>query len=393
MILGIPKESRPDERRVAIVPASIPALTKRGLDVRVQSGAGTAAGYPDDAYAKEGAHLVPERRDVVSEADIVLQVNGLGTNPKEGRIDLEWIHEGQTLIALMDPLGDREPLELLAKTGARVFALELMPRITRAQSMDVLSAMATIAGYKAVLLAAAELPRMFPMLMTAAGTINPAHVLVVGAGVAGLQACATAKRLGAVVQAYDVRPAVKEQVESVGARFLELSLETKDAEGSGGYAQEQSESFVAKQRELMAHAVEHSDVVITTAAIPGKPSPLLVTTSMVEAMAEGSVIVDLAAERGGNCELTEADAEVEHRGVRILGPLNLPATIPFHASQMLSKNITTFLSHMMDDEGRLRVDLDDAITRETLVIEGGAIVHERLGGAGRERADGGKSGS
>lgn len=386
MIIGVPRETRTDERRVALVPASVPTLKKRSLEVRVEAGAGRAAGYDDDAYREAGATVVGSRRQVVAESDVVLQVNGMGLDPNQGRTDLEWLHEGQTVIGMMDPLGDREPLGLLAKSKVRVFALELMPRITRAQSMDVLSSMATVAGYKAVLIAAAELPKMFPMMMTAAGTVSPARVFVVGAGVAGLQACATAKRLGAVVQAYDVRPAVKQQVQSVGARFVEMDLETGAAEGKGGYATGQSEDFVKKQRELMAEVVSQSDVVITTAAIPGKPAPLLVTGAMVEAMSPGSVIVDLAAERGGNCELTHAGQDMIHQGVRIFGPVNLPATIPFHASQMFAKNISTFLLHLVDKEGNLVVDPQDEITRETLVVEGGAIVHQRL------REDTGKGG-
>jgi len=263
--------------------------------------------------------------------------------------------------------------------------MELMPRITRAQSMDALSSMATIAGYKGVLLAATTLPRMFPMLMTAAGTISPARVFIMGAGVAGLQAISTARRLGAKVEAYDVRPAVKEQVQSLGARFVELPLDAADAEDKGGYAKAQDESFYKRQREMMMKVVAASDVVITTALIPGKRAPILVTTEMVEAMAPGSVVVDLAAERGGNCELTKPDEIVVHHGVTILGPSNPPALVPYHASQMYSKNITTFLAHLLGKNGAtqpsLPIDTEDEITKETLLTRGGAVVHERVGAA------------
>ena len=281
------------------------------------------------------------------------------------------------MIGFAEPLTAHAATEAVSARGASLFAMELMPRITRAQSMDALSSMASIAGYKAVLLAAHELPRMFPMMMTAAGTLAPARVFVIGAGVAGLQAIASAKRLGARVEAYDVRPAVREQVESLGARFVELPLETAAREDKGGYAKAQDESFYRRQRELMAKTVAASDVVITTAAIPGKKSPVLVTADAVAGMSPGSVIVDLAAERGGNCELTKADETVHVHGVTILGPTNLPSTVPYHASQMYAKNITTFLQHLVKD-GAVRFDLDDEITRETLVTHQGAIVHARL---------------
>jgi NAD(P) transhydrogenase subunit alpha len=374
--VGIPRETYPGERRVALVPALVPALHKAGCQVLVQRGAGDEAGYTDGEYAQAGAEVVASRDEVFA-ADILLQVRAAGANPQAGHDDLQRLRPGQTVIGFCEPLGEPEALRPVAQRGCQLFAMELMPRITRAQSMDALSSMATVAGYKAVLQAAAALPKMFPMMMTAAGTITAARVFVVGAGVAGLQAIATARRLGAVVTAYDVRPAVKEQVESLGARFLELKLETQAAEDRGGYARAQDEDFYRRQREMMLAAVRDADVVITTAAIPGKKAPLLVTRQMVEAMRGGSVIVDLAAERGGNCELTQPGETVVHGRVQILGPTNLPSTAPYHASQMYGRNISAFLLHLVHD-GQLRIDLDDEITRETLVCRQGEIVHPRL---------------
>jgi NAD(P) transhydrogenase subunit alpha len=374
--VGIPRETYPGERRVALVPALVPALHKAGCQVLVQRGAGDEAGYTDGEYAQAGAEVVASRDEVFA-ADILLQVRAAGANPQAGHDDLQRLRPGQTVIGFCEPLGEPEALRAVAQRGCQLFAMELMPRITRAQSMDALSSMATVAGYKAVLQAAAALPKMFPMMMTAAGTITAARVFVVGAGVAGLQAIATARRLGAVVTAYDVRPAVKEQVESLGARFLELKLETQAAEDRGGYARAQDEDFYRRQREMMLAAVRDADVVITTAAIPGKKAPLLVTRQMVEAMRGGSVIVDLAAERGGNCELTQPGETVVHGRVQILGPTNLPSTAPYHASQMYGRNISAFLLHLVHD-GQLRIDLDDEITRETLVCRQGEIVHPRL---------------
>jgi NAD(P) transhydrogenase subunit alpha len=335
-----------------------------------------ASGWPDAAWTAKGAKL-GSRAEVLRAADIVVQVRGLGANREAGRADLAAFRRGQVVIATLDPLGAADAARELAASGVTGFALELVPRITRAQSMDVLSSMATIAGYKAVLLAASHHVRMFPMLMTAAGTLTPARVLVIGAGVAGLQAIATSRKLGAVVEAYDVRPAVKEQIQSLGAKFVELPMDTQGSEGAGGYAKAQDEEFYRKQRELMARVVAQSDAVICTAAIPGKKSPVLVTADMVRAMAPGSVIVDLAAERGGNCELTRADQTVVEHGVTILGPTNLPATVPFHASQMFAKNIATFLLHLVQ-EGAVRLDLEDEITRETLLVRDGEVVHARV---------------
>jgi H+-translocating NAD(P) transhydrogenase subunit alpha len=378
MKAGVPTETYPNEHRVALVPGVLPSLTKAGVDVILESGAGERAGFADNEYIAKGARIA-SRPEVFAESDVLLQVRGFGANRDAGRGDLGLFRRGQTVIGVLDALGGAEAAGELAHTGVTAFAMELMPRITRAQSMDVLSSQANIAGYKAVLLAAEQLPRMFPMMMTAAGTIAPAKVFVLGAGVAGLQAIATAKRLGGLVEAYDVRAAVKEQVESVGAKFVELPLDTSAAEGEGGYAAEQDESFLRRQRETLTRVVAGVDVVITTAAIPGRKSPVLITREMVEGMAPGSVIVDLAAERGGNCEVTRADEVVELNGVKVLGPTNLPATVPYHASQMYAKNITTFLLHLVKD-GQLNVDTEDEITRETLVTRDGEVVHERVRG-------------
>jgi len=377
MKIGVVKESFPGECRVALVPGMLPGLAKAGLDVLLESNAGQAAGFPDAQYTSKGAVLA-SRSEVFAQADVILQVRAPGANPATGSADLAALRKEQVVIGMCEPLTSHAVTKQLASAGVTAFAMELMPRITRAQSMDSLSSMATVTGYKAVLLAAMTLPRMFPMLMTAAGTITPAKVLIVGAGVAGLQAISVARRLGAVVSAYDVRAAVKEQVLSLGAKFVELPLETAGAEGAGGYAKAQDEAFYHRQRELMAKVVADHDVVITTAAIPGKPSPVLVTADMVGGMAPGSVIVDLAAERGGNCELTKADETVVIHGVTILGPTNLASTAPYHASQMYAKNITTFLLHLVKDN-RIHIDADDEITRETLLTQGGRIVHARVG--------------
>jgi NAD(P) transhydrogenase subunit alpha len=377
MIIGAPKETYPGERRVAIVPALVPSLTQAGLEVLVETGAGAEAGYPDAAYEEKGARVVGGRAELFQNADVVLQVRALGANPEQGRADLELLHESQTIIGFLEPLTALEEVKALAERVVTAFAMELIPRITRAQSMDALSSQATVAGYKAAILAAETLPKMFPMLMTAAGTITPAHVFIVGVGVAGLQAIATARKLGAVVQAYDIRPEVKEQVQSLGAKFVELGLETEEATAEGGYAREMGEEFYKKQREMMLRVVAESDVVITTAAVPGKRAPILVTEEMVKGMRPGSVIVDLAAERGGNCELTEPGKTVVVHGVTILGPANLPATVPYHASQMYAKNISTFLLHLIHD-GKLTIDEEDPITRDTLVVREGEVVHPKV---------------
>jgi NAD(P) transhydrogenase subunit alpha len=376
MIVGVPRESFPGERRVALIPSVIPPLIKSGAEILLEAGAGSDAGYPDADYTARGARIV-SRGDVFERADLVLMVRTPGANAARGSDDTARLREGQAVIGFAEPLTAHAATQAVAARGASLFAMELMPRITRAQSMDALSSMASIAGYKAVLLAANELPRMFPMMMTAAGTIAPARVFVIGTGVAGLQAIASAKRMGARVEAYDVRPAVREQVESLGARFVELPLETAASEDKGGYATAQDESFYRRQREMMAKSVAASDVVITTAAVPGKKSPVLVTADAVAGMSPGSVIVDLAAERGGNCELTKADETVHIHGVTILGPTNLPATVPYHASQMYAKNITTFVQHLVKD-GAVRFDLTDEIIKDTLVTHKGEIVNARI---------------
>jgi NAD(P) transhydrogenase subunit alpha len=377
MIIGVPRESFPGERRVALVPGSIPALAKGGLEVIVEAGAGAQAGYPDAEYAAKGAKIVADRAEVFAKADVLVQVLCYGSNDKTGQADVPLFHSGQALVGFLRPLGALKPLEEIAAKGVTSFAVELMPRSTRAQSMDALSSMGTICGYKAVLIAADTLPRIFPMLTTAAGTITPGRVLVIGAGVAGLQAIATARRLGAVTSAYDLRPAAKEQVQSLGGRFVELPIEAKDAEDARGYAKAQGEDFYRRQRELLGKVVAENDVVITAAVIPGKKSPLLVTADMVKGMAPGSVIVDLAAERGGNCELTKPGEKIVVNGVTIIGWFNLASSVPYHASQMYSRNITAFLLHLVKD-GKLRLDTDDEIIRETLLTRGGEVVNKRV---------------
>lgn len=375
MNISILRETFPHERRVAVVPASIPALRKTGCEVLVETGAGEAAGHLDEAYRAKEARIVD--RATALGADIILAVRTAGANAEVGQADLAALRPGQVLIGSCDPLGRPEIIQQVASTGAVLFGLELIPRITRAQSMDILSSMATVAGYRAVLLAALELPQMFPLMMTAAGTLSPARVFVIGAGVAGLQAIATARRLGALVQAYDVRPAAREQCESLGAKFVELPLETGESEGKGGYAKAMDESFYQRQRQLMAEVVAQSDAVITTAAIPGRPSPRLITAEAVAGMQPASVIVDLAAERGGNCELSRPDERVVEHGVTILGPTNLPSDVPRHASQMYSKNMTTFLLHVCKDQ-RLHLDVNDEITRDTLLTRDGHVVNARV---------------
>lgn len=377
MIVGVPKESYPGERRVALTPTVVPLLTKAGLEVVLETGAGERAGYPDAQYQSHGAKILPERGAVFAQSDIVLQVLCHGANDKTGANDLSLMRRGQVLIGFLRPLGSPDSVQQVAKTGVSAYAVELMPRITRAQSMDALSSMASIAGYKAVVVVADELPRIFPMMTTAAGTITPSRILVIGAGVAGLQAIATAKRLGAVVSAYDVRPAVKEQIQSLGGRFVELPLETANAQDAGGYAKAQDEAFYAKQRELLGNVLAESDAVITTAAVPGKKAPVLVTEAMVKRMPPGSVILDLAAERGGNCELTRAGERTVAYGVTIIGPINLASEAPYHASQMYAKNLTTFLQVLVKD-GKVRPPESDEIIRDTLLAQGGEVVNARV---------------
>lgn len=375
MKIGVVKESFPGENRVAFTPDSTAQLIKRGHEVAVEAGAGVPAGFPDSAYVEKGAKILAVRAEVFAGSGLVAQIRGLGANPDMGRADLDFLHEGQIIVGCFDPLWRPELVKALAARKVTAFALELIPRITRAQSMDVLSSQATVAGYKAVLLAAVHSPRMFPMFMTAAGTVTAAQMLVIGAGVAGLQAISTGRRLGAVVRAYDVRPAVKEQIESLGAKFVEMPLDTSQSEGKGGYAKEQSEEFLRKQREFMKRVVAECHIIICTAAIPGKKSPVIITKEMVEAMMPGSIIVDLAAERGGNCELTQADKEARCGGVLILGPTNLPGSVPFHASQMFARNVATFLAELMDKEGKPAIQMDNPVLGETLICRDGEVVH------------------
>jgi len=377
MIVGVPRESFPGERRVALVPAAIPNLTKAGLEVLVEAGAGAGAGYPDADYTAKGAKIVSDRAEVFRAADVVLQILCYGSNDKTGKTDVPLFRSGQVLIGFLRPLGSLETIQEIAAKGVISFSVELMPRTTRAQSMDVLSSMATICGYKAVVLAADTCPRIFPMLTTAAGTITPARVLVIGAGVAGLQAIATARRLGAVASAYDLRPAAKEQVHSLGGRFIELPIEAKDAEDARGYARAQDETFYKRQRELLGKVVAESDVVISAAVIPGKKPPILVTKEMVASMAPGSVIIDLAGERGGNCELTRPGEIVTEHGVTIIGWFNLASTVPYHASQMYARNVSAFLLHLVKD-GKLQLNMDDEIVRETMLTRGGEVANARV---------------
>jgi len=376
MRIGVPKESYPGEHRVALVPLAIPALSKAGFEVLLEQGAGAEAGYPDALYAEKGTKILPDRAAVFAEADLIVQVLCYGSNDVTGKADLPLMRRGQGLIGFLRPLGSLEVIEEIAQTGVTSFSVELMPRTTRAQSMDALSSMGTLCGYKAVLLAAVTLPKIFPMLTTAAGTITPARVLVIGAGVAGLQAIATARRLGAVVSAYDMRPAAKEQVKSLGGRFVELPITAQNAEDARGYGTAQDEGFYARQRELLARAVAENDIVITTAVVPGKKAPVLITSDMIANMAPGSVIVDLAAERGGNCEATRAGEIVVEHDVKIIGHINLASEVPYHASQMYARNLTAFVLHLVKD-GRLRTN-DDEIVRETLLTDQGEIVNRRV---------------
>lgn len=376
MIIGVPKEIAPGERRVALIPDSVKQLVGLGPEVVVQAGAGSAAGFEDEAYIDAGARIVEGAVEALG-TDLVLKVQLPGETADGHEVD--GLREGACLISFLKPLDQTDVTQRLVDKGVTAFAVELMPRITRAQSMDALSSQSTIAGYHAVLLAATTLPRIFPMLVTAAGTLQPARVLVVGVGVAGLQALGTAKRLGAVTYGYDTRAVVREQVESLGARFVELDLDTGDSEDAGGYAKAQSEEFYQRQRAELGKHVAAADVVITTALVPGQPAPLLIEADAIRSMRPGSVIVDLAAEKGGNCELTRANENVVDSGVTIIGHTNLPAEVPAHASQMYGKNLVTFLDHLLD-EGSLTLDFADEITAGSLVAHGGKLVNERLGG-------------
>lgn len=378
LTIGVPAETFQGERRVAMTPRATEALAKSNVEFLIQTGAGEAAGFPDSEYTQKKARIAGSRSEVFASSDIVLQVRTAGANPEKGSADLPLLRSGQLLIGFGEPLTSGPAYAELATRGVSSFAMELIPRITRAQSMDALSSMATIAGYKAVIMAADALPRMFPMLMTAAGTITPARAFVLGAGVAGLQAISTARRLGAVVHAYDVRAAVREQIESLGAKFVAVELDAAQAEDKGGYAKELGEEFYRKQRELLTGVLREQDVVITTAAVPGKKAPVLITRDMVRSMIPGSVIVDVAAERGGNCELTQPGRNVLEAGVTIMGPLNLPSSIPFHASQMYARNVATLVRHLINKDGAISIDQQDEITRETLVTHGGEVVNARV---------------
>ena len=369
MQLAVLKESSP-EHRVALTPAAVAPLVKAGWEVLVESTAGQAAGFLDADYLAKGAKIA-NTRDELFAANMLLAVK---VSPAALVTKLK---PGQIMIGMFDPLGTPDTAQKLSSSGATCFALELIPRTTRAQSMDVLSSMATVAGYRAVLLAAVQLPKMFPMLMTAAGTVTPAKVFVLGAGVAGLQAIATARRLGAVVQAYDVRPACREQVESLGGKFVELGLESAEAEDKSGYAKALGDDFTRRQQGALAKIIAECDVVVSTAAIPGQKSPVLITPEAVAAMKPGSVIVDLAAERGGNCPLTKADQTIIEHGVTILGPTNLPAEVAYDASVMFANNVAKFILNMFP-KGKTEINFGDDIVRETLVAKAGEVVHPKV---------------
>jgi NAD(P) transhydrogenase subunit alpha len=377
LIIGVPKEIYPGERRVSLVPLVVPTLTKAGFEVAVQSCAGADAGYPDNLYTDKGAKIVPTRAELFQTADIITQVLCYGANDVTGKADIPLLRRDQILVGFLRPLGALEVVQQIAATGAMAFAVELMPRTTRAQAMDALSTMASIAGYKSVLITADTLPRILPMMTTAAGTVTPARVLILGVGVAGLQAIATARRLGAVVSAYDVRPAVKEQVQSLGGRFVELPIEAANAQDARGYATAQDESFYQRQRELLGKVVAENDIVITTAVIPGKKAPVLVTADMVKGMIPGSVILDLAAERGGNCEMTKPGETSMQHGVTMIGRFNIAGTAPYHASQLYARNLTNFLLHIVKEQ-KLVLNLEDEIVRDTLLTKGGEVANARV---------------
>lgn len=377
MIIAVTRELVTGEKRVSLCPDNVQLLIKAGAELWVEQSAGTQAGFSDEEYQTAGAKIISNRDELFAGAEIVLQVQSFGSNTENAQQDLERLKPGQLVVGMMDPLAQPQAAQQVAETGATAIALEMVPRISRAQSMDVLSSMATLAGYRSVLLGAEAAPRILPMLMTAAGTLQPARVLIMGVGVAGLQACATAKRLGAVVEAYDVRPAAREQIISVGATPVELDLPTESSEGAGGYAKEQSEDFLELQRKLMTEVVARQDIIITTAAVPGAKSPILVTEDMLVAMKSGSVVVDMAAERGGNCALTQAGQTVVKHGVTILGPENLASELAYHASQMYGKNIQTLLELILQD-GNISLDFDDEIIAGTVVAHDGDVPHPHM---------------
>ena len=377
--VAIPSETQPGESRVAMIPHGVAELKKAGFEILVQAGAGSQCGIADSEFSDKGATIIQDRKELFDKADVIVQVRALGANSETGAADLALMRSGQFLVASCAPLDDPKSIQAAAEKGITCLSLEMVPRTTRAQSMDVLSSMATLAGYKAVLQAALELPKIFPMMMTAAGTLTAARVFVLGAGVAGLQAMATAKRLGAVVEGYDIRPVVKDQVQSVGAKFVELDLDTEDAEGSGGYAKEQGEDFLKRQQALLKEVFSRSDVVITTANIPGRPAPELVTDEMLGAMKPGSVIIDLAAERGGNCKKTVLGQTTVINGVKIIGPENVAASIPVHASQMLSRNVLSYLKNAFKGDD-LAFQVEDDIVEGSQVCHEGAVTHNRIRG-------------
>jgi NAD(P) transhydrogenase subunit alpha len=377
VIVGVPKETFPRETRVAMVPPQVPGLTKAGLRVLVEASAGIAAGYSDQAFVEHGAEIAT-REEVIGSAQVLLQVRTCGANPIMGGADLELHPSGQIVIGLAEPLDACPAMVALGESGVTLFGMELIPRIARAQNMDVLSSQSMIAGYKAVIDGAGRIPKIFPMMTTAAGTVAPARVFVIGAGVAGLSSIATAKRLGAMVEAYDVRPAAQEDVESLGAKLVTLSLGPGDAEDTSGYAKDLGESFYRRQQELLTEVTQGVDLVVANAAIPGKRAPVLLTEAAVGAMPAGGVVIDLAAARGGNCALTVPDEEiVTPNGVTILGPTNLPATVPFHASQLIARNLTNLLLYLVRD-GQVEPDWDDEIVQSTLVARDGLIVNDRV---------------
>jgi NAD(P) transhydrogenase subunit alpha len=375
MIIGISRETFPSEKRVALTPESVKSLFDKDFEVMVESGAGKFSGFSDEMYRENNARIVNKRTQVFNEADIMLQVRGAGANPEKADSDIKLMKGGQILVGLLNPFAAPSLIERIAGKRVTAFAMELIPRISKAQSMDVLSSMATIAGYKSILIAASELPKMFPLLMTAAGTIRPARVFVIGAGVAGLQAIATAKRLGAVVSAYDIRKDVKEQIESLGAKFIELKIERKEKTEEKGYAREMDAEFYEEQRKLLSKVVSENDVVITTAGVPGKKSPVLIDRYMIEKMKSGSVIVDVVAESGGNCEMTEAGRIINKDGVKIIGALNLPSLLPFNSSKLYSKNITNFIFHILKNG---EIDRKDEITSSTMITFEGEITNSDL---------------
>lgn len=375
MKIAVAKESEPGERRVALTPDVVSRLVKKGLEISVESGAGDSAFFSNEAYVTAGATIVDDASVLWGNADIVLKVQPPRTRDS-GEVELQWLKDHGVLISFLNPLGDPEKVQAIAHHNVTALSMEMIPRTTRAQSMDALSSQASLAGYKAVLMAATELPKYFPMLTTAAGTIRPAKVFIMGAGVAGLQAIATARRLGAVVEAFDIRPEVKEQVQSLGAKFVEVGLD-EDTAGGGGYAKELSANAQARSRDLVTTHVSSADVVITTAQVPGKKAPLLVTAEMVSQMKPGSVIVDLAANQGGNCAYTEAGRTVTHHGVTIIGPANTPASVSVHASQMYAKNLQSLLNLLIQD-GELNLDLDDTIISGACVTHNGEIRNQRI---------------